>query len=279
MALEYHIPRADLRDHVRAYYYFSTEERTIQPLCAEMGNIRVVLGGGGILHTPDGQKQHITSAFLLGPTMGAYCMEAEAGTRVFGIGIRPKGWVTLCGINAEEATDRVIDLTSFAGGLARSTIDEMRNARSLDDMAVAADRFFANLVARRIARRRVSSYPEALAHWLLDPNDLSVDTLIAMMDVSRRQTDRIAKTYFGASPKFLQRKYRALRAADRIRAGELDWMTAAGDSYYDQSHFIKEFKTFVGVTPSQFIGNQAQLITEIQSKRHVQSLPMPLASF
>ena len=128
------MPRADLRDHVRAYYYFSTETPSIQPLCAEMGNIRVVLNGGGFLHTPDGRKEHITSAFLLGPTMGAYCMEADAGTRVFGIGIRPKGWITLCGINAEEATDKVIDLTSFAGGLARSSIDEMRNARSLAEM-------------------------------------------------------------------------------------------------------------------------------------------------
>ncbi len=272
------MPRADLRDHVRAYYYFSTETPTIQPLCAEMGNIRVVLNGSGFLHTPDGRKEHITSAFLLGPTMGAYCMEADAGARVFGIGIRPKGWITLCGINAEEATDKVIDLTSFAGGLARSSIDEMRNARSLAEMAGAADRFFASLLARR-ALRRSGRYPEALAQWLLDPNDLGMDELINSMDVSRRQTDRIAKMYFGASPKFLQRKYRALRAADRIRTGELDWMSAAGGAYYDQSHFIKEFKTFVGVTPSQFIGNQAQLITEIQSKRRVQALPIPLASF
>ncbi len=243
-----------------------------------MGNIRVVLNGGGVMHMPDGRKQHTTSAFLLGPTLSAYCLEAEAGTRAFGIGIRPKGWITLCGVNAEELTDKIIDLTSFAGGLARSTIDEMRNARSFDEMSAAADRFFSNLIMRRTARR-TSSYPEALAQWLLDPNELGIDSLVDMMDVSRRQTDRIAKTYFGASPKYLQRKYRALRAADRIRSGDLDWISAAGGAYYDQSHFIKEFKTFIGVTPKQFIGNQAQLITEIQSKRRIHALPMPLASF
>ncbi|GJL91622.1 MAG: hypothetical protein DHS20C04_12810 [Hyphococcus sp.] len=278
MALEYFLPREDLRDHVRAYYYFSVEEPTIQPLCAEMGNIRVVLNGGGRLHTPDGGKQNITSAFLIGPTMGAYCMEAHAGTQVFGIGIRPQGWVSLCGVSAEEVTDKVVDLTSFAGGLARSSIDEMRNARSLTEMAAAADRFFARLLSRQTARRSLG-YSKVLANWLLDPQELSLDVLMSSMDVSRRQTDRIAKLYFGASPKFLQRKYRALRAADRIRGGDLDWMSAAGDAYYDQSHFIKEFKTFVGVTPKQFIGNQAQLISEIQSQRRAQSLTLPLASF
>lgn len=278
MALEYHMPRADLRDHVRAYYYFSADHRTIQPLCAEMGNIRVVLSGGGVLHTPDGRQSHIASAFLLGPTMGAYYMEAEAGTRVFGVGIRPKGWLTLCSMSAEEASDRVIDLTSFAGGMARSSIDEIRNARSLGEMAGAADRFFANLLAKKV-KPHDGAFPDAMARWLLNPNDLSLDELLKMMDVSRRQTDRIAKMYFGASPKYLQRKYRALRAADRIRAGQFDWLSAAGDAYYDQSHFIKEFKTFVGVTPKQFIGNQAQLIGEIQSARKAQALQLPLASF
>lgn len=278
MVLEYHMPRADLRDHVRAYYYFATENHAVQPIYAEMGNIRVVLSGGGVLHTPDGGKQHIASAFLLGPTLGAYLMEAEAGTRIFGVGVRPKGWISLCGISAEEATDRVIDLTSFAGGLARSSIDEMRNARSIAEMATAADRFFIQLIARR-AQRRIAAYPEAMAQWLLNPHDLDLDELVSMMDVSRRQTDRIAKLYFGASPKFLQRKYRALRAADRIRAGETGWLSAAGGGYYDQSHFIKEFKAFIGVTPKQFIDNQAPLIAEIQSQRRAQSLSLPLASF
>ena len=278
MALEYHMPRADLRDHVRAYYYFATDKRAVQPIYAEMGNLRVILSGGGIMHTPDGGRQEISSAYLLGPTMGAYCMEAEAGTRVFGIGIRPKGWISLCGVSAEEATDRIIDLTAFAGGLARSAVDEIRNAGSIAEMAGAADRFFLQILAKQAARR-AAAYPEALARWLLNPDDLGLDELVSQMDVSRRQTDRIAKLYFGASPKYLQRKYRALRAADRIRAGETDWLAAAGGCYYDQSHFIKEFKTFVGVTPKQFIGNQASLITEIQAQRRAQSLSLPLASF
>jgi len=278
MGLHYILPREDLRDYVRAYYYFTTDNHSVQPLCAEMGNIRIMLEGGGVLHTPEGASQIVTSAYLIGPTMGAYCMEAYAGTRVFGIGIRPKGWITLCGMSAEEATDRVIDLTSFAGGLARSSIDEIRNAMSLADMGLAADRFFAGLIAKK-APRAQSTYPEAVACWLLDSNDQSLDRLLEMMDLSRRQTDRIAKMYFGASPKYLQRKYRALRAADRIRGGATDWMTAAGGAFYDQSHFIKEFRTFIGVTPGDFLTGQAQLIDEIQEQRRAQSLLFPLASF
>lgn len=265
MDLHYFLPRADLRPFVRAYYYFSTETASVQPLCAELGNIRVMLNGGGVLTTPNGDRHNIASAFLIGPTMGAYCMEAQAGTRVFGVGIRPQGWGVLIGMEAQEAADEVIDLSDFAGARAAPHIDAIRNARDFQTMANAADVFFANMVALR--QKKQNAYPEALEQWLMDASDPGLDALLAQMDVSRRQTDRLAKRFFGASPKYLQRKHRALRAADRIRTGALNWMDAAGADFYDQSHFIKEFKTFVGVTPKQFITNQAELITEIQSRR------------
>ncbi|WDI31051.1 AraC family transcriptional regulator [Hyphococcus flavus] len=265
MELRYFLPRADLRQFVRAYYYFSTETPSIQPLCAELGNIRVLLNGGGVLSTPNGENHKISQAFLIGPTLGAYTMAADAGTRVFGVGIRPQGWGMLIGMEADEAADQVIDLSAFAGGRAATHIEAIRCARDFDTMATAADRFFSNLLAMR--RRELNSYPQALEKWLMDPNEPGLDALVTAMDVSRRQTDRLAKKFFGASPKFLQRKYRALRAADRVRSGAENWMDAAGQGFYDQSHFIKEFRSFIGVTPKQFITNQAELISEIQMRR------------
>lgn len=272
------MPRTDLRDYVRAYYYYSTDIPSSEPLCAELGNIRVLLRGGGMLQLPGGEIERGMSAFLLGPTLGSYNMLVEPNTQVFGIGIRPKGWNALFGVGADELSDRAVDLTAFGGGILRSTIDQIRNARNLAEMSAAADCFFTDLLAKRM-KHSSQRYPAALADWLLNPSDLALDDLISAMDVSRRQTDRLAKLYFGASPKYLQRKYRALRSADRIRSGETQWMNAAGADYYDQSHFIKEFKTFIGVTPKQFISNQAPLISQIQQTRQRNTFQIPLASF
>ena len=68
--LRYHMPRTDLRDYVRAYYYYSTDIPSSEPLCAELGNIRVLLRGGGMLQLPGGEIERGMSAFLLGPTLG-----------------------------------------------------------------------------------------------------------------------------------------------------------------------------------------------------------------
>jgi AraC-like DNA-binding protein len=169
----------------------------------------------------------------------------------------------------------VIELAAFAGPASSAAMERIRGAQSLPEMAAIADNYFAGLIERQ-ARRR-GDYPAALEQWLLDPGDLDLDRLIGMMDVSRRQTDRLAKQYFGASPKLLQRKYRALRAAGRLLAGNSCWRAAAGDAFYDQSHFIKEFRAFVGVTPLEFLNNQAALAAAVREQRALAVAAHPLA--
>ncbi|MEO1251968.1 MAG: AraC family transcriptional regulator [Pseudomonadota bacterium] len=275
MLLTYLRPRADLIDYVRAYYYFETPDETEQPLCAELGNIRVLLRGGGWVTPPNGPAYRTTDAFLIGPTMGAYSIRCEAGTRVFGVGIRPRGWGVMMGVSAAELTDRIVDLTAIAGRVAGGAIGRIGEAKTLREMARAADDYFADLVEARL--QRACAYPEALEHWLRDPGDLDIDRLLEMSDKSQRQIDRLAQTYFGASPKRLQRKYRTLRAADRMRNGAANWRDAAGVSIYDQSHFIREFRNFIGVTPGQFAAQEAALIKQVQKSRRVRGAAVNLA--
>jgi AraC-like DNA-binding protein len=48
------------------------------------------------------------------------------------------------------------------------------------------------------------------------------------------------------------------------------WPALAMDcGYYDQAHFIKEFKTFTGTTPSEFIARRnqiAEMLTAMESR-------------
>ena len=276
MLLNYFRPRIDLVDYVRTYYYYATPIKTVQPLCAELGNIRILLNGGGRVSTPTGEVIEISSAFLLGPTMGAYSIECDPGTRVFGIGVRPRGWGVLMGVDASELANRTVDLSALAGKIATHSIEVIANASTTGEMAAAADEFFSAILDKKIAK--ACAYPEALEHWLNNPGDLDLDRLMVMMDKSQRQTDRLANQFFGASPKRLQRKYRTLRAADVMRSGVHDWRIAAGVGIYDQAHFIREFKAFVGVTPGQFTNHQASLIEAVQDRRFLGDKPLPLAT-
>lgn len=275
MRLEYRSPRPDLRAFVRSYYLFETSAHSLQPMCAEIGNVRFLLSGDAALCLPGRNRIPFAPAGLIGPTLGAYAMEAGAGARVFGAGVLPQGWRSMFGVSAAELADSYIDLGALTGPAAGVALERLREARDLDAMASAADEFFAGLTARRAMPE--SPYPSVLEQWLLDPSEPNLDHLSRRLDLSRRQADRIAKLYFGASPKLLQRKYRALRAADRILFhGANGWMNAAGPGFYDQSHFIREFRAFIGATPSAYAASREGLMIAAKVKRQAETAGHPL---
>lgn len=71
-----------------------------------------------------------------------------------------------------------------------------------------------------------------------------------------RQIDRLFYRYFGLSPKFYSRVIRFQKTLEIMRRGT---PRSFGDlfaklGYYDQPHLVKEFKTFAGGIPKDFIG-------------------------
>ena len=63
-----------------------------------------------------------------------------------------------------------------------------------------------------------------------------------------RQVQRLCLAYFGSPPATLRRKFRAIRAAQKIHQGmPMDEVVAP---FTDQSHMINEVRHFVGHTPT-----------------------------
>jgi methylphosphotriester-DNA--protein-cysteine methyltransferase len=93
-----------------------------------------------------------------------------------------------------------------------------------------------------------------------------VDDLVAATRLSRRQVERLCKRLYGAPPKLLSRKYRALRAAVVLAKGEATTGELLDQGFYDQSHCIREIKRFTGITPTRIQGNLNQL-TRLTMKR------------
>ena len=265
MKLNFALPSENLRQNFRSYYLFETEQECVQPLCAELANIRFVLNGGGSIRFRDGREADISSSFVIGPTSSAYEVQMKPNTRIFGASIRANGWQNIFGDDAARHADQVFALSSIFGGLAEHWDVSIKQQKTLSEMAIVADELFRRHIDDRpeIAGR----YSDAIEQWLRESRDLEIDDLTAVLGLSRRQTDRVALRYFGSSPKMLQRKYRALRAADRLFSGVTPWRSAAGPAYYDQSHFIKEFRRFIGVTPHAFSNKEAELIASIVSGR------------
>lgn len=266
VSIRYFAPAAPLRRYLSSYYWFEAEVAVIDDLIrAELGQIRFIISGDA-RYDFAGRMVDCPTKLLTGPTSKPVRFVANGPLRVFGAGLMPAGWAALIGVPADTVADDVIDVDAFAGPAARHCLDAMLSARDDAGRVAAADCFFTAL----------SLQSHALPHWFTrladdwltaSPNP-QVDTLVEGSGMSARQVERMTARIYGASPKLLARKYRALQAAVRLGNGEATgWADAAGDAFYDQSHFIREFKEFVGLTPNRFAVEQAPVSRLTISRR------------
>ncbi len=71
---------------------------------------------------------------------------------------------------------------------------------------------------------------------------------------------RLANRYFGAPPKLLSRKFRALRTASRLIGTRGPVPEALVADYADRAHMIREVKHFTGMTPRNLQINSSPIM-------------------
>jgi AraC-like DNA-binding protein len=256
----YHEPAPALRELVSSYYFVSLPFEVSDVMRAEIANVRFVLNG---TVTSDLSGEDVAfgagAAPLCGPTFRWSRIGFAPGTRIFGAAITPLGWRRLFSISAEDLAGRHAPLQDYVPPDARPLIGAVFEAEDDEATVRAADALFSSFVSTE--RRVHDDFIEQATQWIVDPEPNEIEHLIDHVDLSHRQIERLCKAYFGAGPKKLHRKFRALHAANRLTWMNLsDWREVARAAYYDQAHFIREFKEFNGRTPQEFINGPHILV-------------------
>jgi AraC-like DNA-binding protein len=250
--LSYVAPPAHLRAYFGSLYLFSVSaDRFADATRADVPQLRFMLEGGGDYHFQDGLVTATPDVCLLGPTTAATRFQLDRPVRVLGISILPAGWMALHGGDASLLADRLCDLAAEKGDLYRQLLDRLRGAD--DDVDAMAALCWAELGRLlRPPRPAIWELLAAVDAWLMDEGSPRIETLAETTDLSPRQLARLTNKYYGAPPKLLARKYRALRCSARIALDGESWQQLCEEAgFYDQSHFIREIKHFIGLTPHQ----------------------------
>lgn len=260
VSIRYFAPAPPLRRYLSSYYWFESNGTMFRDVMrAELPQIRIITAGHALNHFPTGLVRAPGPVHVQGPTSGSAQYSAIGPLHLFGVGILPEGWSTLIGEPADRFADDVIDLPGVVGKSADDVLAEMMVARTDEDRVAAADRFFLGLLAKSHATP--IWFTRLTDDWLTGSANPDVDTLVTKSGMSARSVERLAKRIYGASPKLLSRKYRTLNAAVLIGNDEATgWADLPDHAYYDQPHFIREFKQFVGMTPSRFMVEAAPLM-------------------
>ena len=86
--------------------------------------------------------------------------------------------------------------------------------------------------------------------------------------MSERSLERLCGRYFGFPPKLLLRRQRFLRSvAQFMAASRRSWSQALDSQYYDQAQFVRDFRSFMGMTPSEYAEAPHPILDKVIAQR------------
>ena len=266
--LDYAVPDGELAEYISLFYLFEADVPMLEDTeRADRAQIRFRLNARDAEYRfPDGSVQQAQGIHVLGPTTGAVKVRAEGPVRVFGAGITPCGWQALIGAGASTMVNRVFRADELFGSAFDGAIETLAVQTEIAAMASIAGDLLGRLIDR--TDYGALSFVRSVDTWLTSSDSPDLDDLVAATGLSRRQVERKCNALYGAPPKLLARKYRALRAAVALASGEesLDQVIERG--FYDQSHLIREVKQFTGLTPRQIKADTPLLSRLTIAQRH-----------
>jgi len=252
--LDYAVPSEDIAEFVTLFYAFRADVPVFEDVeRADNAQLRFRLQGGGSTYSmADGTVQYGTQIHLLGPTSGATTVRMIGPIRGFGWGMTPRGWAAVVGVDASALLNRIVDARELFG----DALDALDAAVAALEQApdLAAMVAIAEPLVRTLARgrgREALIFAGLVDAWLEGERSPDVEALVIATGLSRRQLERRCKALYGAPPKLLARKFRALRAAVALYADGVSPGDLVEQGFYDQSHLIREIKQFTGLTPRQ----------------------------
>lgn len=171
-----------------------------------------------------------------------------------GIRFLPSAFPQLFNIRAEELSNRFEELSAVIPDLSLFISNNLSPNLSVQTIKLLFDTYFVNLLARLDLEFDQRFY-RAIDIILKNPASVKI-TKDLNTGISQRQLRRLFKFYIGDTAKTFStvvRFQRLLHVKPSMQSLHQDkWFFDLG--YYDQAHFIKEFKTFYGTTPGRVFG-------------------------
>ncbi len=243
-------PAPGLQHLIKCYYYIeNSDDRTFSDTYFSDGCIEVVFSTGWEFYK---DKQKEDWAKVIGQIVKPRTLEITGKGRSFGIWFYPHAFSYFTGLNLSELNDRVISWDLLFPHSVSQFVGNCLENDQLVTLVEGMNTFWLNQLSKH-RETRADRIVEVAVNYLFQEKSADLGRLPKLLNVTQRYLQKLFVARIGFSPKHLQR---ILRFQDVLRTlpSYTSSLTnlAYEHHYYDQSHFVREFKEFTGHPPSDF---------------------------
>lgn len=191
-------------------------------------------------------------AFLYGIPRRPFVRELSGAGRVFGVRFRAGGFYPFWQRNVSLLTGTTVAASELFGRDADEWTNVILEAGDDAEMARRAELALSTRLPRRDPQAELAG--RIVQETMNDRSIMKVEQLSELTGLSIRQMQRLFRKYVGVTPKWVIKRFRLQEAAEHLEQDEsAQWAELATQfGYFDQAHFIKDFKSVLGQTPAAY---------------------------
>lgn len=266
MEFQIHIPKAPLSDYIGSLTYFKgyDPEHTIEKLMPD-GKVNIIIeldeyDRYTFDHDTFEKKKKCIRAWVSGMHQSLIAFSSLRKSSLFVIQFKAGGSFPFLHTPLHAITNLVVDAELILGKSIFELREKLMEAPSISEKFQITEQWL-------IKRAHYAPLPESVVQYTVNaieknPTQIVLKEIAEKTGYSHKQFIHIFKKQVGLTPKFYQRIIRFNKALEEInRQQAIEWPRISLDcGFYDQAHFINEFKKFSGFNPSEYLKEKGEML-------------------
>ena len=204
------------------------------------------------------------NAMVMGQRTKSFDILPTGNVDTFAICFYPIGFANFVTMPLENLVDKETPISELFG---QSVADELEQQMiQAADSRQRIDIIESFLLKTLSEKNTISNIVKSTVDALLKTNGTTRINVLLKDNISkRRQLERHFRKQIGISPKQLSKAIRLQTTLNLLLNKKSETLTdiAYEIDYFDQNHFIKDFKDLVGVTPKEYLGNEHMALSAL----------------
>lgn len=262
-------PQEALKPYVKRFYYYDAPSaHAFDDLVFPSGNLELIFNlGNGLWKTKKDEAFCTTPAVeLWGQITRPLAVRSVGKNFMLGVRFHPHTAAYFFDEDISAFNNEITNAVDVFGPSLSNLHELLLTFTDPKDRIAMLENYLLNRLAASEKKHARIQLVEAIANGLKNHAEGERIGMVSERNkISPRYVHRLFSQYTGLTPKLFCQISRFQYSLQLMQGGDQKMTSVGYDSgYFDQSHFIREFKSFTGLTPSSF-STQATPINQILS--------------